>query len=58
MLPWMRDRCIQQMKHLVKTLCHRCFSGTEQGCLCVHKEVTREMIDSLAIMDFKFLKIF
>ena len=51
-------RCIQQMKHLVKTLCHRCFGGTEQDCPCLHKEVTQEMLDSLAIMDFKFLKTF
>ena len=27
-------RCIQQMKHLVKTLYHRCFGGTEQDCPC------------------------
>ena len=51
-------RCIQQMKHLVKTLCHCCFGGTKQGCPCVHKEVILEMIDSLAIVDFKFLKTF
>ena len=49
-------RCVQQMKRLVKTLCHRCFGGTE-NCPCVHKEVTQEMIDSLA-MDFKSLKTF
>ena len=51
-------RCIQQMKYLVKTLCHCCFGGTKQDCPCVPKEVTQEMIDSLAIMDFKFLKTF
>ena len=37
--------CIQQMKRLVKTLCHHCFG---EDCQCVHREQTQEMITSLA----------
>ena len=46
-------RCIKKMKCLVKAACHRCFGDC---CPCVHKEVTPDMTDSLASMNFQFLK--
>lgn len=55
-LHWMIEGpcCIQKMKHLVKTLYHCCF-GDVRDCPWIHKELTREMINSLVNMDFKFL---
>ena len=49
------SRCVQRLKRLVKSACHRCFDG---ACPCEHKEVTKEMIDSLSNLSFQFLKDF
>ena len=46
------SRCVQRLKRLVKSACHRCFDG---ACPCEHKEVTKEMIDSLSNLSFQFL---
>ena len=50
-------RCIEQMRGLVRMLCHKCF-GDGSSCPYEHHDVTEDMMNSLSRLNFDCLQKF